>query len=486
MKNSLLIAALKTLTTAERRRFLELSQSDYWHKNDKVRALIRHLLSLAPAYQLEKLDRTQLWRKLYAPRPFNEAALNNYLSDALQLLYDFLSLESFREQESMNYDLLQGQLITRGLLHHAERCGKKWAKTQAKSNRRDAAYFQSEFRRVHHLDQLALRKSRRSFSEFLQEKSEQLDLYYVIAQLENYAEMLSRGNIVKGGYQLHYLDELFGRFDRNELAVQAIPSATIYTQILRMFQGDTPEQRFHQLTELFRAHHNVFRPTDLRAIYNYLLNYCVKQINSGRTDYYRQIFSLYQLLIQQDLIAPNGRLSQWTYTNIITTGIRLGEFDWTEEFLANYQTYLPAKQRHNAYQYNLAALRFEKQAYNEALEQLHQIEFTDAFYHMAAKLVQLKIYFLQEEDEALAALIEATRQFISRNRQLSEYQQRINLNFLKILLKINQLRGERRRQKAERWQEPWTKTQQQLQQADFPVSNKDWLLEILAAIDTNE
>ena len=479
----MIIRTLQTLDAGERRRFAELARSDYWHKNEKVRRLTDHLLGLAPHFPIDKLDRELIWQELFQPLPYEERKFNNYLSDCLQLLYQFLALESYRQNEDLQLEQLQEQLVNRRLNRQAERSGRKWQKLQSKSPRRDALYYQAEFRRFHQLDQIELRRSRRSFSEHLQAKSEELDRFYAIRQLENYAEMLSRGNIVKGGYELHYLEELLARFDRNDLGLQDIPTASIFVHILRMFMGDAPEQRFHILTGLFQSHHAAFAPTDLRAIYNYLLNYCVKQINSGRTDYYRQIFQLYELLIQQNLIAPGGQLSQWTYTNIITTGIRLGELEWTEAFLHEYEPLLPEGQRHNAFQYNLAALRFEKKAYGEALAQLHQIEFTDAFYHMAAKLVQLKIYYLLEETEALLALIEATRQFIVRNRQLSDFQQQINLNFLRQLLKINQLKQEQGRWRLKKWQENQEKIRQKLQQPQFHVANKDWLLDALGQLN---
>lgn len=482
MQQSLLVKTMRQLTSGERRRLLELVHSPYWHKNENIRSLCGHLLSFAPDFTAPELTKTTIWQALYAPAPFRELTFNNYVSDCLQLVYDFLALEQYRAQPHRQLDLLQDHLLQKNLHQHHQRISRKWARIQAKSLRRDAQYFQIEQGRHHQLDQLSLRQSKRQFDPHLQEKSEHLDRYYCIRQLEYYTEMLSRGNIVQGGYELHYLDEILARFDRNDLGLQSIPTAQIFVEIIRMLQGDQPELRFRTLNTLFQEHHDCFAPTDLRAIYNYLLNYCVKQINTGRTEYYRQIFQLYQLLLNQQLLISSGTLSQWTYTNIITTGIRLGEWEWTEQFLREYEAYLPPRQRHNAYQYNLAAFRFEKGTYDEALSQLHQVEFTDAFYHMAAKLVQLKIYYLLEEEEAFFPLVEATRQFINRNHQLSDYQQRSNLNFLKALHRLALLRTNQGRWPAGKWSGKRQQLEEFLGKQEEVVSNKAWLQEQLALL----
>ncbi|MCB0589081.1 MAG: hypothetical protein KDD06_27580, partial [Phaeodactylibacter sp.] len=78
--------------------------------------------------------------------------------------------------------------------------------------------------------------------------------------------------------------------------------------------------------------------------------------------------------------------------------------------------------------------------YHQALQSLQGVEFSDAFYHMAAKIIQLKSYYELEETEPFFSLLEASRKYIRRNRQLSDYQKQSNSGFLKIAGKLKNLR----------------------------------------------
>ena len=163
-----------------------------------------------------------------------------------------------------------------------------------------------------------------------------------------------------------------------------------------------------------------------------------------------------------------GYLTQWSYINIVTAGIRLREFEWTEQFIRTYREQLDPEVRDNVYAYNLATLYFEQGHFARALQSLQDVEFSDAFYHMAAKLIQLKSYYELDETEAFFSLIEASRKYIRRNRQLSDYQKQSNTNFLKLVSRLFnfRLRGV---------QPPQLEQLARELDSNKPFANKGWL-----------
>ncbi|MBK9491589.1 MAG: hypothetical protein IPO07_24425 [Haliscomenobacter sp.] len=177
---------------------------------------------------------------------------------------------------------------------------------------------------------------------------------------------------------------------------------------------------------------------ELRHLYTYLINYAVQQSNSGDNQFYQELFELYRFLLEKSILIKNDSLTQWTFTNIITVGIRTKNYAWTEQFIQENNHFLLPELRQNVVTYNLANLHFEKKDYASALRMLHNVEFTDSFYHLSAKFIQLKIYYVLHETEALLALIQTTRRFLQRNRQLSTYQKKSSLHFLTLLQKLTQ------------------------------------------------
>ncbi len=186
---------------------------------------------------------------------------------------------------------------------------------------------------------------------------------------------------------------------------------------------------------------------------------------------------LYKTLILHGAIAPIGRISQWSYKNIVTTGLRTREFEWTEQFIHTYKTALSPSEQENAFAYNLAALYFEKKDFRMALETLQNVIFTDQTYHLGAKIIQIKCFYQLGETVALDSLVTATYKFLKRNRQLSEYGKKANLNFLKLLRKAMRIKqmeltywGDKLSARRGTWLEEIERT--------HPLANKDWLLEL--------
>jgi hypothetical protein len=92
---------------------------------------------------------------------------------------------------------------------------------------------------------------------------------------------------------------------------------------------------------------------------------------------------------------------------------------------------------------------------------------------MAAKMIQLKSYYELQEEEALYALLEASRKYIKRNRQLSTYQKQSNGNFLKMIARLQKLRS-RQAQYGSAPPEPLNALLQRID-AQPELANRSWL-----------
>ena len=196
-----------------------------------------------------------------------------------------------------------------------------------------------------------------------------------------------------------------------------------------MLQDSSNEAHFHGLKQLIRQHATTFPADELREIHIHALNYCIKQINSGRSDYYQEVLDLYQSMLQEGVVFRNGFIPQWTFKNIVTTSIRLQEYEWTSQFIEQYKEHLLPEERDNALAFNLASLYFAKADYQLALRQLHNVEFKNTSYHLGGKIIQLKSYFALNELEALLALVQASLKFIRRNKSLSAYGKKSQCEF---------------------------------------------------------
>ena len=63
-------------------------------------------------------------------------------------------------------------------------------------------------------------------------------------------------------------------------------------------------------------------------------------------------------LLEKELIYVDGELGPLNFQNIIIIALRLGKYDWTENFIHKYKHRLPDALRENAVTFNLARLYF--------------------------------------------------------------------------------------------------------------------------------
>lgn len=437
------------------------------------------LLALAPEFDPEQINKPVIHKAIYGKGPYEELRLNNLISDLVQLLYDYLSYLQLEQRETQKKALLLEALQSRGLYEQIPRQAKRYQKIQEKQPYRNQTYFWDSFLLYEELDQLSLSSGKRGYDVNLQRKNDMLDTFYACSKLSIACDMTSRNTVVNAGYQCFFLEEIIAEYRaRPDLHNQ--PVLQVYYKTLEMLQQQEETAHYFQLKELLDQHWRLFPARELRILYHYALNYGVKKINSGRREFYREILELYKILLEKKIIFKEGYLTQWTYINIVTAGIRLKEFNWTEEFINQYRSSLHPTEEHNVYTYNLAALYYAREDYTSALQLLHDVEFTDAFYHLSAKIIQLKSYYDLQETEPFFSLAEATRIYITRNRQLSEYQKRSNANFLKLATRLLQLRLRSSGMTQKEREQQTQRIHQQLESKN--VANKGWIQEALSAL----
>jgi len=471
------INLLRQLTVKEINKFGEFVASPFFNKNQKLIRLNAFVLQYAPNFDDKQFTKEAAFQYIYQKKAIDINAINNLISDLLKLLYNYLAYQEYSHDESLHFHFLNKNLLQRDATFHQNRNLQKSKKVQEKEVQRNYLYYEKAHRLYEDLDQYFMSQPKRVQDDNLELKDNTLDLYYLSKKLLMACEMANRNIIMRTHYEYDLIQE-FIQIYQSKSPLHQIPYINIYYETLLMIQHSHKEEHYQHLKLLLKDNLPLFAQEELSNIYGYMLNFCVKRINSGQSHYYEEIFELYQLLLEQNIIFEHEYLSEKNFMNIITVGLRLKDFDWTEEFIHRYKERLRPEIRENAALYNLAAFYYAKKDYKRALQQLYNVEFTDSFYHIGAKIIQVKSYFELQESEAFLSLIEAFKKYLQRHRQLSDYHKNSNITFLKLAKQVFQLRST----KAYLAKNAWLKQHQNLLSqlaTPQPVANKEWLKEVI-------
>ncbi len=480
MLQSKFISILKGLSDKELKQFQLWLAADFVNKNEFIRKLYDLILPYSPSFEQpnidKKIDKILIFNKLYNNESYDNLKMNNLISDAYQLLGDFLAYQNFQRSRQLPQLCLIDELYEKGLYKNVEQEAKKFELQQAKTTIRNASFYFDEYLFYKQKDALFLSKPNRTADVNLQLKNDRLDLFYFATKLKIACDMTSRNAVIQANYQSPFLEELLKQYEDDLTKYADFPSITIYYHVLQMLRKSEEVSYYYQLKTLIINNLDKFPREELRTLFDYARNYCIRKINNGETIYYQEILNLYQFLLDKEIIFQNGYLTEWDYKNIITVGLRLETYKWTENFIKTYKSSLPETVRENAYVYNLASFYYETNAYKKSLQLLHEVKFTDMTYHLGAKIIQLKSFYELQETEPFYALVDAFQIYIKRNRQLSDYRKTAYLNLVKIAQKIYKLREQKGIVANSVWQSRFQNLQQKID--NQRIANKDWVLEI--------
>lgn len=396
-----------------------------------------YLTDCWPEYSQDQITPSKLHTILYeGEKEFKSQQVHDSLSQLLKETHTFLIHQSLSSQSFLQTPILLRQLSTRQAGHQIQRKFRSFTSTQS-----DILCHQDDALTRMLVSQEATlwvaRQQAREQDKSLEELMRHTDQYYLLSRLKYSCEWLNRSNILpvaeQGSSPLsnfpppeawpdHYFDE---------------PLISLYRHVFDMLRNED-SAAFYQLTEMLHRYGAVIGKEEALGLYAYAQNFCIGMINRGEIRFLQNLFELYSSTLSTGLLLEEGELDHRQYKNIVTVGLRLNKYEWVESFLEENKPFLPSKYRENTYVINLASLRYEQKRYHEALALLQQLEFTDVYYQLTARVMMLKIYFEQGEEEALEHLLETFRMFLQRNKEISGYQRQIHLNLVRFTKKLHQ------------------------------------------------
>ncbi len=480
-----LIQALKTLSRSEMRRFREMAESPYFNKHRDVKSLVAFLERQYPNFSETTCNKKHLAKaaltKHKKRKPEQaEKHLTVVFTYAWKLFGEFMTQESQREQSLEKQRLQLAFLRRRNLFKIYDKQRKALEKQAEQVHTQDSAYHLQNFRIASEINRYEQLNNTYGSAQHLLRKQIWLDRFFLSEKLKDACELHSRSKITQAKLELP-LGEW--ALQASEQVYEDIPSISIYRRVLRLLQSPSDQQYENLLAELQKAE-PYFSKDELQNIYNHLQNHCIEQINAGRQSYLQKALELYRLQLDKGLLLDErGFLPEWHYKNITTIGLRLGEKAWIEKFLQQFKEHLPPDSREEAFRFNLASWHYAVGQYDQVLKLLSQLEYSDFRYYLGAKALLLRTYYELEEYEALNALADAFRQYLKRNRILSNERIRAFRKLLRftrraLLLKIN-----KDFTKKETHQKAVEKLRKDIELAG-PVINKEWLLQKLSVQTT--
>ncbi|MEM1319795.1 MAG: hypothetical protein AAGG75_06030 [Bacteroidota bacterium] len=435
MKNSKLLELLRHLQPQEIRSYLKFLRSPFYASNNLPEQLFQFIYKYAPDYTSPKLNKEQAFKKLFPHKEkYSDHQMRKLIHELRVLTEEYFIAKQVQGHSYTKKQLLLAEYRERNMYTHFQKTSQELLADQAAKPHRDISYYKE----LHLLHE--------GFYDHPQTHKEKDNISYLLAAIENldYYYLLQRQRL---SYALTWIKKLFQvnltprSLKEHTAEIKATPIFQVYDLINQMLEAPREDSLFEQAEQLFRDRLGQLTKKDQEEIFRILINHLSNQYNSGRKELQTKLFELYQFGMEHQLFISDHQMEPHLFSNVVTLGVLEKQFDWVQQFIDQYTTYLSEAVRADTVCLNQALLALHTQQYQSCIELLRDYNFPEVFLLLRSKTILLRAYFelcIQDYSyhDILMAKIEAFRKFIARHRFISEAKQQTYLQFLSFSQKI--------------------------------------------------
>ncbi len=427
MQESKVVTVIKSLSKTERNRLVKFAESPYHNSNQDTTKLIKLIVSTIDKKPFpkdiessEEIDTT------------NSVRFRKKMNEVMNIVKKFITIEY----------IIDDNLIMESKCIEAinKRSINKLYSILLNNNIRNIPFNETSQSYFHKYN---IEKNYYEMKSFDLERYKEtntksiiynLDQFYTIEKLKYSCDILSRGeliNIENDNILYNIINNI-----KNNKTDQSV-TTSIYYRIYMTLVDPENTQHYSELKELVFLNTNNYPREELIIFYESCINYSIDKINRGNTEYFQELLSTYKMYIKNIYYDHRYKIDPFTFKNIVTISLRSKDFDWAESFIENYKNLLPEEYRVNAYTYHMAQVYFYKKEYNNVLNLLQKVEYSDMSYNLDSKTMLLAIYYETNETDTLFSLLDSFKVYINRHKNSLTTQTKSNyLNLLKYMKKI--------------------------------------------------
>jgi len=187
---------------------------------------------------------------------------------------------------------------------------------------------------------------------------------------------------------------------------------------------------FFKLKEMLISKEVSFE-SNCKTLLSHIENFCVRCINSGKTEFSQHLFEIYEC--EMLYFKEVGDLKATAFRNIVYTALQLKQLEWAENFVEKYSIKLVVSEQQNNYNFNYARIYFEKKEFKLAMRQLLKVTYEHSVYASMGRILLIKCYYELNDEMPLISCCVSLTQFLNRSKEFTKQRVENNLHFIKYV-----------------------------------------------------
>ncbi len=423
-KNPVFVDLFINLPPKKRADFLRFVSSPYFN-TQKILSQALECLNSNTHYAYPKL-KSILAAELYGRAEVEDVKLRLLWSDLLQLFKTYLLL-----------DPLKGDRVAKELafVKYLRQCKRNanfethaiaLRKKLVAGDRWDPEWYERRYNLEREIYSYESSKNRFTLFDF-QRTSDFFEIANLIKRLRSYVNQIAQEALSSSHYPYPFIEEWI-QLAKEKQWLQ-FPEVNMYIMAIDLYRNESDQRNFQNYLNLLKKYEEQFDYETSRELHILALNYSIRRVNNNEIQYHNTVLQLYQTGANHGWLLDNGMMTSFTYKNIISLCIRMGDLDLATQMLNKYKNLVNPAERNSIYQFNQARIFKEQREYGKALYLLNTSVFKDLLIELSARVEMIKIYYEIGERDLIQNQITATKSLLRRSKKLG-YQRDFYANFL--------------------------------------------------------
>lgn len=426
MKNSKLWKLIGLLDKKDIRELKKMVRSPFFNQREDVILLLDLIINALKDLNVP-LNKEYIFDKLYPNEKFNPGQIHLISSILFKIIEQYLIWRE-RELDPMNDKISLASAYRKlNLEDNFWRVLNEAKEYQDNQPFRNAEYHEKRYALLLEEFEFII-KTRKIEDNILQEIINHLDKSFISRTLRLELAINSHKAITNKEYEsgILNLDEI-----PNDYTDSAID---IYLYGYKAIKNND-DYSFNLFMNNLNAEVLKFPLNEQKDLFIMALNFCIRKINEGNMNYSIYIFEIYKNGLDKNIFFENNIIPRYTFLNIVISACRINEWDWAEQFVKDYSSYLEKHYKESISNFCLGRIYYERKNYDKALIYLSQTESKDVLISLNMKALQTKVYYEINEISLLQSHLNAFRIYLSRHKEIG-YHKEIYENFIKYIQKI--------------------------------------------------
>ena len=490
MEKIRLVRLLRKVKKEELDHFYHFVNSPFFDLPEPIRLLFNYLKDLYPDFPKEKWNRKEMYLNSYPDKKYLPRRLNDLMWEACVAMEDYFIVSELKHHPEKRGDLLKEHYRRRNLLTEYENQLDKLVRYYHSNQE---VSFEKSVSRLHILNELLFLLKRdtnemhdATYGNPLQDFEECLHRIRMFGEIN--LDIFAKGLYAHGAEPGFRYKSDFSNFEESpdSQILTDTPLLMLLYKLRLLYTEDMSEKdlpKLQEVVDMFLAHIDTFSFQETARLYVLLQNVAIK-FSMIKKDTWKILFPATKLAVEKGAVgAGKEGFSQLTFTNIVTIGTKIGEFDYVESFIDRFSPLLPPKVYEETRNLALVSLHYNRGNFRDVHLYAGQIEFKDVRYKLNLKSIIIRSYYemLGEEDtdwvtSILRAQLRSFSKYLKRTKGVPPILSVRYMNFTIIVKKMLVLKLRERRTK-----QGIEKVRQTLEQ-HLPVNSYEWLVKKLDAL----